>query len=91
MNEMDNWWMYLTTKQEQVNRLWLTRTEFEKIINDLLKHPVSPLHGLQYSVEFDSPFGGFEIGRTFKGEPDVHSIALDDNRNGLCRARWWLK
>ncbi|HBA84128.1 MAG TPA: hypothetical protein DCZ95_08550 [Verrucomicrobia bacterium] len=91
MKPNDEWQSFLNSKKDEVECQWLTKSEFEIIINEILKHAESPLLGLQFSLEFAPPFKAFDIGHSLAEPPDTHSFQLDDNRSGLCRAKWWLK
>lgn len=91
MNATESWESFLAAKTKELNRYWLTRAEFEGIVDDLLEHPTSSLRGLQFALAFDDPFQPFEIGRAPDGDADQHTVPLIDNRGGRCRIRCWSK
>lgn len=91
MSSTIDWESALKAKEEEISRYWLTRSDFESAIDEILAHPDSPLDGLRFLLRFDAPFHSFEIGHSSAGEADSQTVPLDDNRGGRCTVRWWSK
>lgn len=89
MSQSSEWNSLIQATVEEVSTRWLTKAEFEEVITRLISERSSPLGGLQYLFEFDSPFSTFTVGRSVAGEPSSHVDELNDQRGGKCRARWW--
>jgi diguanylate cyclase (GGDEF)-like protein len=88
---VQEWQSYLREKIQEIKSLWLTRAEFQAIVLALLDHTASPLAGLELHFTFEAPFLPFSIGRPGTGEPNAKTHPLNDNRQGTCHIKWWLK
>ena len=91
MNPRDSWHSFVAKKEAQLRGYWLTRAEFEAVIDEVITYPDSPLTGLQFSLQFESPFQPFSIGHALNTGADRHSVRLEDSRGGTCQVSWLLK
>lgn len=85
------WEELLRSEIDNAADIFLSRSQFENVIEKLLAHSDCPLAGLQYEVECRPPFTSLSIGRSASGISDSRNFAVNDNRGTTCRVQYWLK
>ncbi len=74
---------------ENVSNTFVTQSEFEEIIQQIISYSESPIVGLQYELICPPPFATIWIGHSANNTPDTRSVPIDDNRSKVCRIHYW--
>ena len=91
MKPENKWEEVLQNEIERIAEIYITSTEFGRLIRKILDHQHCLLAGLQYAIECPSPFEGWDIGIASTGEPDSRTYNPGDNRSTSVRIKYWLK